>query len=64
MLTCASAMAARVFELNGIPWSSLWFSYGNIVVNGVPVPADVVANLTNQAQTANFITLVLMVSAN
>src|SRR5271154_3636127 len=37
MLACACAMAFRVFERAGIPFSSLWLSFGDVRVNGVPV---------------------------
>jgi len=60
MLVCANAMAFRVFAKAGIPFSSLWLSFGNVQVNGVPVPADYLQNVQYQAQSVYFVTLVLM----
>jgi len=60
MLVCANAMAFRVFEQNGIPFSSLWLSFGNIVVNGQPVDPIFYKNVLYQAQSVYFVTLVLM----
>ncbi len=60
MLVCANAMAFRVFARAGIPFSSLWMSYGKIVVDGVPVDSHYFQEVLNQAQSTYFLTLVLM----
>jgi sodium/potassium-transporting ATPase subunit alpha len=60
MLVCACAMAFRVFSQAGIPFSSLWLSFGNVVVNGVPVDPVLFQNTLYQAQSTYFVTLVLM----
>jgi sodium/potassium-transporting ATPase subunit alpha len=60
MLVCANAMAFRVFARAGIPFSSLWMSYGKIVVDGVPVDPVYFKELLDQAQSTYFLTLVLM----
>jgi sodium/potassium-transporting ATPase subunit alpha len=64
MLVCANAMAFRVFSQAGIPFSSLWMSFGNIQVNGVPVDPVLYKNTLYRAQSVYFITLVLMQWAN
>jgi sodium/potassium-transporting ATPase subunit alpha len=64
MLVCANAMAFRVFSRNGIPFSSLWMSFGDIKVNGVPVDPDHYQNTFYEAQSTYFVTLVLMQWAN
>jgi len=60
MLVCANAMAFRVFSRAGIPFSSLWMSFGDIRVNGVPVDPVYFRNTLYQAQSTYFVTLVLM----
>ena len=60
MLVCANAMAFRVFSQAGIPFSSLWMSFGDIRVNGVPVDPVLIQNTLYQAQSTYFVTLVLM----
>jgi sodium/potassium-transporting ATPase subunit alpha len=60
MLVCANAMAFRVFSQAGFPFSSLWMSYGNVVVNGVSPDPDYFQQVVYQAQTVYFLTLVLM----
>ena len=59
MLTCACAMGFRVFSRAGIPFSSLWMSYGNVVVDGVPIDPVVFKEILTQAQSTYFLTLVL-----
>jgi sodium/potassium-transporting ATPase subunit alpha len=60
MLVCACAMAFRVFEQAGIPFSSLWLSFGDVRVNGVPVDPDFYKDTLYRAQSVYFVTLVLM----
>jgi sodium/potassium-transporting ATPase subunit alpha len=60
MLTCACAMAFRVFSSYGIPFSSLWLSYGNVVVNGVVVTPEQMAQILPYVQSTYFVTLVFM----
>jgi sodium/potassium-transporting ATPase subunit alpha len=60
MLVCTSAMAFRVFGQAGIPFSSLWMSFGKIVVNGVPVDPAFFQQELYRAQSTYFLTLVLM----
>jgi sodium/potassium-transporting ATPase subunit alpha len=60
MLVGACSMGFRVFSRAGIPFSSLWMSYGNIVVNGVPVDPVHFKTILDQAQSTYFLTLVLM----
>ena len=60
MLVCACAMGFRVFAYAGIPFSSLWLSYGNIIVNGVVVDQGVFKEVLAQAQSTYFVTLVFM----
>jgi sodium/potassium-transporting ATPase subunit alpha len=60
MLVCASAMAFRVFSQAGIPFSSLWLSFGNVQVNGVPVDPVLYQDTLYRAQSVYFVTLVLM----
>ena len=60
MLICACAMAFRVFSQAGYPFSSLWMSYGNVVVNGVAANPDQFQEVVYQAQSTYFLTLVLM----
>jgi sodium/potassium-transporting ATPase subunit alpha len=60
MLVCANAMAFRVFERAGIPFSSLWLSFGDVRVNGVPVDPDFYKETLYRAQSVYFVTLVLM----
>jgi sodium/potassium-transporting ATPase subunit alpha len=60
MLVCANAMAFRVFSQAGIPFSSLWMSFGDVRVNGVPVDPEFFQNTLYQAQSTYFVTLVLM----
>jgi sodium/potassium-transporting ATPase subunit alpha len=60
MLVCACAMAFRVFFTAGVPFSSLWLSYGNIVVNGVPLSEAEYKELLPQVQSTYFVTLVFM----
>src|SRR5271154_1668520 len=64
MLVCANAMAFRVFSRAGIPFSSLWMSFGNVHINGVPVDPVLYQNTLYQAQSTYFVTLVLMQWAN
>jgi sodium/potassium-transporting ATPase subunit alpha len=64
MLVCANAMAFNVFRTAGIPFSSLWMSFGNVQVNGVPVDPILYQNTLYQAQSTYFVTLVLMQWAN
>jgi len=64
MLVCANSMAFLVFEDAGIPFSSLWLSFGNIRVNGVPVDPVLYQNTLYRAQSTYFVTLVLMQWAN
>jgi sodium/potassium-transporting ATPase subunit alpha len=64
MLVCANAMAFRVFSRAGIPFSSLWMSFGNVQVNGVEVDPVLFANTLYRAQSVYFVTLVLMQWAN
>ena len=64
MLVCANAMAFRVFQQAGIPFSSLWLSFGDVRVNGVPVDPILYQNTIYRAQSVYFITLVLMQWAN
>lgn len=59
MLVCACSMAFRVFARAGIPFSSLWLSYGNIIVDGVPVDPVHYQNVLYYAQSTYFLTLVL-----
>jgi sodium/potassium-transporting ATPase subunit alpha len=59
MLCCACSMAFRVFDRAGIPFSSLWLSYGNIVVNGIPVDHNYYQNTLYYSQSTYFLTLVL-----
>ena len=60
MLVCACAMAFRVFQQDGIPFSSLWLSFGNIQVNGSPFDPVLYQEATWRAQSVYFVTLVLM----
>ena len=60
MLVCANALAFRVFSQAGIPFSSLWMSFGDIRVNGVPVDPVLFQNTLYRAQSTYFVTLVLM----
>jgi sodium/potassium-transporting ATPase subunit alpha len=60
MLVCACAMGFRVFSQYGLPFSSLWLSYGNIVVNGVPITQSAYNEILAQAQSTYFVTLVFM----
>src|SRR5262249_22927398 len=60
MLICANAMAFRVFSRAGIPFSSLWLSFGNVVVDGQPIDPDYFQNTLYKAQSVYFVTLVLM----
>jgi len=60
MLVCANAMAFRVFARAGIPFSSLWLSFGDVRVNGVPVDPDLYQETLWRAQSVYFVTLVLM----
>ena len=53
-------MAFRVFSNAGIPFSSLWLSYGNIVVNGVAIDPAYFKEVLAQAQSTYFVTLVFM----
>src|SRR5947207_7860230 len=64
MLVCANAMAFRVFSQADIPFSSLWMSFGDIKVNGVPVDPVLYQNTLYQAQSTYFVTLVLMQWSN
>jgi sodium/potassium-transporting ATPase subunit alpha len=64
MLVCANAMAFRVFAQAGIPFSSLWLSFGNVQVNGQPVDPILYQNTLYRAQSVYFVTLVLMQWAN
>jgi sodium/potassium-transporting ATPase subunit alpha len=64
MMVCANALAFRVFSQAGIPFSSLWMSFGNIQINGVPVDPILYENTLYQAQSTYFVTLVLMQWAN
>ena len=59
MLVCACSMSFRVFSRAGIPFSSLWLSYGNIVVNGAVVNPAFYQNTLYYAQSTYFLTLVL-----
>lgn len=59
MLVCACSMAFRVFARAGIPFSSLWLSYGNIVVNGAVVDPVFYRNTLYYCQSTYFLTLVL-----
>ena len=60
MLVCACAMAFRVFSSYGIPFSSLWLSYGNVVVNGVAVDPTQFKEILAHVQSTYFVTLVFM----
>jgi len=60
MLVCACAMCFRIFSQAGIPFSSLWRSYGDVEVNGVPVDPDFFQETLYRAQSTYFLTLVLM----
>lgn len=60
MLFCTCAMAFRVFAQAGMPFSSLWRSYGNIKINGVPVDPAYFQETLYHAQSTYFLTLVLM----
>jgi len=60
MLVCACAMSFRVFAQNGYPFSSLWRSYGNIVVNGVSANSAEFQETLYEAQSTYFLTLVFM----
>jgi len=59
MLVCACSMSFRVFARAGIPFSSLWLSYGNIVVDGAVVNQEFYENTLYYAQSTYFLTLVL-----
>lgn len=56
MLVCANSMAFRVFSQYGLPFSSLWMSFGR-AENQNP---SLFANALYHAQTTYFVTLVLM----
>ena len=60
MLVCANAMAFRVFSRAGIPFSSLWMSFGNVNVNGIPVDPTFFNDTLYRSQSTYFVTLVLM----
>lgn len=60
MLVCACSMAFRVFAEGGLPFSTLWRSYGDIQVNGITVPPDYYQELLYHVQSTYFLTLVLM----
>jgi len=64
MLVCANSMAFLVFKDAGIPFSSLWLSFGNVRVNGIPVDPIYYQNTLYRAQSVYFVTLVLMQWAN
>lgn len=54
---CSFAMAYWYLERNGVPFSALWFQYGNLPPNLDP---SYVANLLNEASSVYFINLVVM----
>jgi hypothetical protein len=53
-------MAFRVFARAGIPFSSLWLSFGTVVVDGVLVDPVHFKAVLRQAQSTYFLTLVFM----
>lgn len=60
MLVCACSMAFRVFAREGLPFTSLWRSYGDIHVNGVLISHEYFQQALYHAQSTYFLTLVLM----
>jgi sodium/potassium-transporting ATPase subunit alpha len=60
MLVCTCAMSFRVFAQAGMPFSSLWKSYGKVEINGAPVDPGYFQEVLYHAQSTYFLTLVLM----